>query len=86
MITTLKELEKLLKLCRKQGVTEIALGTVSFKLGDLPHSVSSTGNTVSQTDEFIDPYTGFPDGILTNEQLAFYSAGGDPSEDPENIQ
>jgi hypothetical protein len=36
LITTLKDLERLLKLCRKQGVTEIDLGVVKLKLGELP--------------------------------------------------
>lgn len=74
MINDLKELEKLLKLCRKQGVTEINLGTVAFKLGDLPDKSKEEEETVSN----------FPSEVLTPDQLMFYSAGGVPSEDPEN--
>lgn len=80
MITNLKELERLLKLCRKQGVTEINLGTVSFKLGDLPQEKVQ----VSQEIETDSPYASFPDGELSPEQLMFYSAGGHPDDDPEN--
>lgn len=36
MINDLKELQALLKLCRKQGVTEINLGGVAIKFGELP--------------------------------------------------
>lgn len=83
MIESLKDLEKLLRLCRKQGVTEIKLGTVELKLGDLPvdHSQQAT-----LTKDPTDPLANFPQGELTAEQLAFYSAGGSPEDDPENIQ
>jgi hypothetical protein len=36
MINDLKEFEKFLKICRKQGVTDVTLSGVSVKLGDLP--------------------------------------------------
>lgn len=78
MIENLKDLEKLLKLCRKQGVTEINLGAVSFKLGELP--VSPNSQSVDQSE---DKYANFPDGMLTPEQLMFYSSGGAPENDPE---
>lgn len=78
MIESLKDLERLLKLCRKQGVTEIKLGTVEFKLGDMPNEVS--GSTTSDVAD--DPYKNFPTGILTPEQLMFYSSGGAPESDP----
>jgi len=35
-LPNIKELEKLLKMCRKQGVFDLTIGTMSFKLGDLP--------------------------------------------------
>ena len=74
----IKELEKLLKLCRKQGVTEITLDGVAFKLGDLPQE---QGKSYQETDP-VDPYKNFPMGDLTPEQLMFYSAGGLPEQDP----
>lgn len=77
MIENLKELEKLLKLCRKQGVLEIKFGTVEFKLGDLPQEVGAQ----SSIDES-DPLKNFPQGELTPEQLMFYSSGGAPENDP----
>lgn len=82
MINTLGDLDKLLKLCRKRGVTELKLGIVELKLGELSQGISSTGNISDNAVDPNDPYANFPEGILTNEQLAFYSAGGDPSEDP----
>jgi hypothetical protein len=83
-VNDIKELKALLKLCRSQGVTEITLGAVSFKLGDLPE-VQSVNQSHAQ-EEVKDPLAGFPDGILTPEQLMYYSSGGLPSEDPENQQ
>jgi hypothetical protein len=79
MIENLKDLERLLKLCRRQGVQEIELGTVKLKLGDLP--VVETPHVAGDTEPR-DPYVDFPDVVLTPEQLMFYSAGGVPADDP----
>jgi hypothetical protein len=80
MINNIKDLEKLLKLCRRQGVQEINLGTVSFKLGELPIEVDKNAKNI--LDEVEDPYANFPAGELSPEQLAFYSSGGLPDDDP----
>lgn len=77
MIESQKDLEKLLKLCRKQGVTEIALPQVSFKLGELPAKPSTES---VEDDE--DRYSDFPDGPLTPEELTFFANGGTPEENP----
>lgn len=82
MVTSLKDLEKLLKLLRKQGVTDFRHGEIELKMGDLPIE----RKTYAEQDQ-TDPenhYANFPEGMLTPEQLLFYSAGGDPDEDPEN--
>lgn len=81
MITDLKDLKALLKLCRSQGITEIKVQGVEIKFGDLPQAQSSA---IQETEEPTNPYTNFPTGELTPEQLMFYSAGGLPEEDPEN--
>lgn len=78
MIESLKDLEKMLKLCRRQGVLEIDFHGVKVKLGDLPQEVQ----TASPDQEIPSPLEGFPDGELTPEQLMFYSAGGLPENDP----
>lgn len=80
MIDNLKDLEKILKLCRKQGVTELKLNGCEFKLGDMPQDTSSKAIEISDSEE--DPYKNFPTGILTPEQLMFYSSGGSPDDDP----
>jgi hypothetical protein len=79
MVENLKDLERLLKLCRKQGVIEIKLGTVSLKLGDLPEHREMT---VSTEEEVEDKYAGFPDGTLTPEELTFFANGGLPEDNP----
>lgn len=80
MIESLKDLEKLLKLCRKQGVTEINLGTVSFKLGDSPREVGNA-DSVEEADQYAD----FPDGPLSNEELTFFANGGRPEDNPYRV-
>ena len=65
MIKDLKELQGLLKLCRKQGVTEITLEGASIKFGALP--VRKASDDDSDEDEVT------TDG-LTPEQLMFFSA------------
>ncbi len=83
MINDLKDLKSLLKLCRSQGVTEIKLGAVELKLGDMPTGPrSSSADAQDNESESDNPYSNFPDGVLTQEQLAFYSAGGRPEDDP----
>ncbi len=67
MIKDLKDFQALLKLCRKQGVTEVKLGDVAITFGAMP----SKGDA---TDEAEDPST--PE--LTPEQLMFFSVGGAP--------
>ncbi len=77
MIENQKDLEKLLKLCRKQGVTEIVLPQVSFKLGELP--VKHPTESIEDQD---DRYADFPDGPLTPEELTYFANGGKPEENP----
>lgn len=64
MISDLKELEKLFKLCRKQGISEITIEGITTRFGDLPTKASPQ----EQTDEV--PTDGIPD-----EELAFYHLG-----------
>lgn len=79
MIESFKDLEKLLKLCRKQGVTELKLDKCEFKLGDLPIETTKLDQSEISSEN---PFANFPDGELTPDQLMFYSAGGRPEDDP----
>jgi len=67
-IENLNDLKKLLRLCRKEGVTEIVLGEVSFKLGDLPVKAYTAPEATESNQEI--PL----DGALSEEELAFWSA------------
>ena len=52
MITDSKDLEKFLKICRKQGVTEITFQGISVKFGDLPSkNTSQHDDGEIETDE-----------------------------------
>ena len=88
MIDSIKDLEKLLKLCRKQGVTEISVGAVAFKLGDLPsdnRTNQSVNDDLTEYEEIANPFQDFPGGVLTPEHLAHYANGGTPQEDPFSV-
>lgn len=80
MINDLKELQKLFKLCRAQGVTDIKVGNLDIKFGEL----STTQAQMDEQAENSQGYANFPSGELTPSQLAFYSSGGNPADDPEN--
>ncbi len=62
----IKELQALLKLCRKQGVLEITSEGLCIKFGDLPKR-KATDDDAEDGDEVT------TDG-LTPEQMLFYSA------------
>lgn len=65
MLNDLKEFEKFLKICRKQGVTDVSFAGVSVKLGDMP----SKGSQSEESDEI---QTDEP----TPEQMMFYAVNG----------
>lgn len=77
MIENIKDLDRLLKLLRKQGVVEFSLPNISLKLGELPMKHLSQG-----IEEQDDAYADFPDGTLTAEELTFFANGGRPEENP----
>ncbi len=63
----LKELEKFLKICRKQGVSEITWNDVSVRLGEAPVRRNSAIEEVEEeTDE------------LTGDDLIYYATQGRP--------
>ncbi len=64
-LPNLKELEKLLKMCRKQGITDLTLPGMSFKFGDLPRE--STGEEADANPSSI-----------SDEDMAYWSAAPDP--------
>ncbi len=92
-ITSVKELEKLLKLCRKQGVTSIKMDGVELSLGPLPKAPSVPSRTIDNevfpeatltVPAYNGPENTEPDKVdmpdaLNPEQMLFYSTSTDPA-------
>ncbi len=70
MIETIKDLERLLKLCRKQGVTQISVVGANLKLGEAP--IRQSSESIEEQDDQIDHTFDEP---LTNEDLIAFSNG-----------
>lgn len=70
MIESIKDLEKLLKLCRKQGVTEITVTGAHLKLGEAP--VKYSGESIEDQEDIINPEFNEP---LTPEELVAFANG-----------
>lgn len=86
-IESLKDLEKLVKLCRKLGIDKIEVDGVKFELGTNPTTYrrqANKNNSLIAEETFIpggvDATTSIPDAIdtdsLTDEQLLYYSSTG----------
>lgn len=69
MIKDLKELQALLKLCRKQGVTEITLGGTVIKFGEAPRKYKDDGAEEEDQES---------DEPLTAAEVLAYELGGMP--------
>jgi hypothetical protein len=67
-LPNLKDLKAILKLCRAQGVTDITLGALAVKFGDMPYEIKG-GERVAVEEEQVGP---------TDEELAMWSAAPDP--------
>lgn len=79
----LKDLGKVLDLCRKKGVKAIQLGELRIELGELPEKQTSSINEAQENPiDPANPYANFPQGNLTPDQLIYYSSGGVPENDP----
>ena len=81
VISDLKELEKLIKLCRKTGIDTISLDGITFSLGTQPQPM---GANTKLNGPYITEDTKILTSELTPEQLMFYSAQGHTS--PEDNQ
>jgi len=68
MIKDLKEFQAFLKICRKQGVSDIRFQGITVSFGDMPKK--GEGIDLDDTDPASDG--------LTDEQLMYFSAGGEP--------
>lgn len=61
-IETIKDLEAVLKLCRKQGVTSISIDGIQLAIGDLPEEKPKTEQPVPTASQ-----------DYTDEQLMMWS-------------
>lgn len=64
MINDLKDFEKFLKICRKQGITEASFQGTSVKFGDLPNKNAGDDSDEIQTPDELSP-----------EEMMFYAVG-----------
>jgi hypothetical protein len=80
----IKDLGKVLDLCRKKGVKVFQLGELKIELGDEPikQYQRASGAPDNELPDPADPWANFPAGELTPEQLTYYSAGGVPGKEP----
>lgn len=62
MLEDLKEFEKFLKICRKQGVSDVSWNGVSVKLGELPQKASAPEEAEDISND-----------VPSDEELAFYA-------------
>ncbi len=67
MIKDIKELEKLLKVCRRQGIDHLKMEGIEVKFGEMP--LKSDPRSATDDDDV-------PSDELTPEQLAFYAVQG----------
>lgn len=82
MINNLKDLRSVLKLCRQYGVTEINVGTVAIKLGELPNASEVSEVSYPSEEDLSGPYANFPQEAMSPERLQYYAMGGTPEADP----
>ncbi len=82
MITDLKDLQKLFKLCRAQGITDLKISGIEVKFGELPQTKRELAYQEMDEQEIADPYAEFPSNVMSPEQLAYYANGGLVKDDP----
>ena len=82
VIQDLKELEKLIKLCRRTGIDTISVDGITFSLGTQPQQLGAS--TKLNAGSFVTEDTKILTSELTPEQLMFYSS--QPHTSPEDNQ
>ena len=73
-IENIKDLQKVIQLCRKAGVDTIKIDGVELKLGELPTQSLKAKRHAAYPDAAIEAQD-----TLTEEELLFYSATGQVS-------
>lgn len=75
MITDLKDLQKLLKLCRAQGITDFKMNGLEIKFGDLPIESKRSISIEESESSDLNPYDGLPNRIFSPEELTQIAHG-----------
>jgi hypothetical protein len=70
-----KEIKALLKVCREFGVSDVEVGPLKVKFGDMP-TESRQGAELAEVETMPDG-SALPPGV-TLEQMAYYSSAPDP--------
>lgn len=83
----LKDLEKVIDLCRRKGVGSITIGEVKLELKDEapPTKYQKRKERQAIEHDSANPLENFPNRVLTEEELVYYSSGGLPP-NPEEAQ
>ena len=79
-----KELKTLIKILRDSGITHYKTADLELTLAPESLFPNKDKTTITHDQNVIpsdNPYLNFPDGVLTEEQLMFYSSGGMPEND-----
>lgn len=79
-IESLNDLNKLMKLCRSQGIESIKIDNVEFRMGDVPLKVTKTKATIATVNAagVITEHDKIETDGLTPEQLLMWSATAVP--------
>ena len=81
----LGQFKKLLKVMRDNGVTHLKMDAIEVTLDkEALFPKEKQDAVIEDGTDTNNPYKNFPDDILTPDQLAFYSSGGAPEDDPNN--
>ncbi len=72
MIESLKDLKSLFKLCRQNGVSEIKLNGVEFKMNDLP---VSTNPDIEEMEDAEEEFMKAVEAPFTTEEAVAFAAG-----------
>ena len=72
----LKELKKLVKYLRQEGITEFKNGDLEFKLGSQPTKSKKVSKPIPEGHTDVSEEVNVETDGPTNEELLFWSAGG----------
>lgn len=69
-VSTIKELAKLIDLCRKKGIEEIEVDNLKFKLGPVKEKFKDSSSNIIESDQMLSP-----DDVLNWSVSSFEGVG-----------